>query len=99
MIIVSPGSSFLPDGDVVGVGHCNEVQQSGNNHELGSVISDSEGDCTLPPVHGEGDDIHSAGAQVADESENVEDVSTIGFVDVALHQQAEHEKSSDGNEE
>src|SRR5580700_11516818 len=98
MIIVFPRSLFFPDGDVVGVGHRNEVQQSSDDHELGSVVGDGESDCALASVHGEGDDIHPAGTQVADESEHVEDVAAIRFVDVALHQQAEHEQGSDGNE-
>src|ERR1039458_84836 len=92
MVIVFPPSLFFPDGDVVGVGYRNEVQQSSDNHELGSIIGDGESDGALAPVHGESHNVHSARAQVADESKNVEDVAAVGFVDMALHHQAEERR-------
>src|SRR5580700_6386120 len=72
-------SLFFPDGDVVSVRHRDEIQQTGDDHELGSVIGSCESDCSLSPTHREGHDIHSAGAQIADEAENVKNVAAVGL--------------------
>jgi len=77
--MLTAGSLFFPDGNVVGVRHGNKIQQPGDNHEFCSVIRNRKGDRSLAAVHGEGRDIHSACTQVADEPENIENVAALGL--------------------
>src|SRR5713226_4807653 len=74
-------SRLLPDGDVVGVGHTDEVQQTRDDDVLGAVIGGGVRDGTRSPVHGPGDDIQAARTHIAHESQDVKDVATIGPVD------------------
>ena len=74
---------LLSDRDVVSVGHADQVQQSGDDNVFRPIVSGGVGDGGLSPIQGAADDVEAAGAYVADEAENIEDVSAIGRVDVA----------------
>src|SRR2546428_2612790 len=98
-VIRSFQSRFLANGDVVGVGHADKIQQARDNNVLCAVISRGVRDGALSPIHGPGHDIESSRAHIAHESEDVEDVAAIEPVDASLHQQPENEHADDGGHE
>src|SRR6185369_8212729 len=88
-------SRLLPDGDVVGVGGADEIQQSGDNQKLGAVVGSGVGNCAMSPALHPGHDVEAACTHVAHESENVQDIAAVGLVDTALHEQAKDEHDGD----
>src|SRR6185312_1981212 len=84
---------------MVGVGNADEIQESGDEHKLCAVVGGSMGNCALAQVLRQADDVQAASSQVSNKAENVENVSTVRFVNVALHQQAKNEHDEDGSEQ
>ena len=71
------------------------MQQSGDDHEFCSVVGCGKGNGTAAPILHQGHKVHPSRTQITDETQNIENVAAIGFVDAAVHCQAEQEQSSD----
>src|SRR2546425_10859776 len=95
-VIRSFQSRFLANGDMVGVGHADKIQQARDNNVLCAVISRGVRDGALSPIHGPGHDIESSRAHIAQESEDVEGVAAIEPVDASLDQQPDNDHAEDG---
>src|SRR5215472_4981682 len=71
--------------DVIRIGNRDEVQESGNDHELGAVVGGGKSDGALAPVLGQRNEIEGTRAHVSHKAQNVENVTAIRLVDAALH--------------
>src|SRR5689334_14005291 len=78
-------SRFLSDGDVVGVGDADEVQQSCDDQELGAIVRGGVGNRAMAPALHPGHDVEPACAHIADETQNVQNVAAVGMVHASLH--------------
>src|SRR5215471_966857 len=88
--------AFLPDCNMVRVGHANKVQQAGHNDVLRAIISGRVRDDAVAQVHHPRKDVQTAGAHIANESENVKNIAAIGLINSPLHHQAKHEHHHHG---
>ena len=90
-----------PDAEVVGVDGGNEVEQTGNDHELGAVVGGDQLDGALAEREDAGDDVEEASAKVAGEAQHFEGVAGVGHVDLGLHGEAQgkHDGDRDKQEE
>src|SRR5439155_25635098 len=91
-----PRSWFLSDGDVIGVGHADEIQQPRDNNEFGAIVGGSVRNGALSPVHNAGHDIKSSRSQITHESQDVENISAIRTIHAPLHGEPKEKHGSDG---
>src|ERR1700723_273924 len=92
-------SSLFPDRNVISVRYRNKIQQPRHDHELRSVIGGGKGNRALAAIHRQRHNIHSAGAQITDESKNVENVAAVRLVNVPLHHESQDKETSNGDEQ
>src|SRR5215472_4288220 len=92
--------SFLfPDGDVIRVRHGNEIQQTGHNHEFGSVIGGGKRDGSLSPIICQCEKVKPSRAHIANKAQNVENISAIRPIDAPLHREAKQKHGHNRNQQ
>src|ERR1043165_9213494 len=92
-------SRLFSDGNVVGIGYADEIQQSCDDQKLGAIIGGGVGNCAVSPVLYARHDVKSARTHVTDKSQNVQDVASVGQVDSPLHHQSQHKHDADRRHE
>ncbi len=87
----------------VGEGVCvdggDEVEEAVDGEELGAVVGECVDDGGCAPAEDVGEGIECAGAELAGEAEDVEDVAGVGRVDFAVETEADEVHAEDGDEE
>jgi hypothetical protein len=87
----------------VGEGVCvdggNEVEEAGDGEELGAVVGEGVDDGGRAPAEEVGEGVEGAGAELAGEAKDVEDVAGVGRVDFAVETEADEIHAEDGDEE
>jgi len=92
-------SGLPPDIEVVRIDGGDEVEQSGNDDELGAVVGGHQLYSGLSEGKDARHEIREAGADVREEPEHVEGVAGIGQVDLGLHGNAESKHQTNGGEQ
>src|SRR5206468_12637479 len=82
---------FLADRHVISVSDADEIQQASNDDVFRPVVRGGMCHNYMSPVVDAAKYVESAGAHVANEAENVENVSTVRLIDPPLHEDPEHE--------
>src|SRR5262249_6856766 len=90
---------FLSVCDVVCVNCADNVEQAGSDDVFRPVISRGELDSTLAPVHRSGYDVQSTCSQIADETEHVQQITGVEFIDFSVHEHTEYEENHNGAHE
>src|SRR5581483_12180407 len=78
-------SLLFPNCDVIRVGDADEVQQAGNNDEVGAIVRGSMRDHSIAEIERATHNVHSSRAHITDETQNVQYVPAVRIVNVALH--------------
>ena len=73
----------------MGVDGGDDVEQTGDDDELGSVVGGGYLDGGLAEIEEAGEDVEEAVAEVAGEVEDVEEVACVGGVDLAFEGEAD----------
>src|ERR1039458_2144721 len=81
------------------VGGGDKVQQASDDNESFAVIGGGVGGHNVAPVHDARQKIEPARAHVADETENVENISAVRFVDTAVHAEPDQKHCEHRNKE
>src|SRR5277367_4757031 len=84
---------------IVRVNRGDDVEQPGNDDELGSVVGSCHLNRAVAEVHNPPKNVERAAAKISRKAKHLQHIAHIGLVQLALHHDAEGEHTGDRDEE
>src|SRR5215475_7498881 len=84
---------------IMRVNRRNDVEQSGNNDEFGSIIRSCKLHSPMSQIHNSTQDVEQSTPKIASKAQHFQHIARIRLIQLALHHDAKCEHAGDGDKE